>query len=147
MLAGCSGGQLLTLSTQRQCQLSKVTASVLQDCPYPHTSDTRMFSVLTDCSHRSPRPCFSALKNLLEQLAECRVKTILLPRIVVYVIKGYNSGRERQKRCTGQEMQRGWSFQAVSRPVTPSAPVLHQPRNTPNPSFWGFLRKQDWLNH
>ena len=137
----------LTLPTQRQCQISKATGSVLQDCPHPLTSDARLLPVLTDCSHRFPRLCFSSLNNLLEQLAEPRVKSIFLTRIVV-LIKGYNSGRERQRRCTGQGMERGRSFQALSRPVIPSAPaLLHQSGNTPNPSLWGFLRKQDWLNH
>ena len=146
ILTGCwEVNFLLTLFTQRQCQISKAYKTV----PTLSLQMPGCFLYwLTAATHRFPRLCFSGLNNLLDQLAEPRVKNILLTRIGVYLIKGYNSGRDRQKRRTGQGMERGWSFQALSRPVIPSAPaLLHQSGNTPNPSFWGFLRKQDWLNH
>lgn len=146
ILAGCSGGQLTSDSTRDSVRISRLTGSVLQDCRHPLTSDARLLPVLTDCSHRFLRLCFSSLNNLLEQLAEPRVKNIFLTRIVV-LIKGYNSGRERQRRCTGQGMEWGklpGSLQACHSIRTAS---LHQSGNTPNPSFWGFLRKQGSLNH
>ena len=91
------------------------------------------------------------LINLLQWLMELRETFYLLDHW--FVIKGYNSGTFRGKRCTGQVMgERAQSFLALSEPATfPAPPRVNQPEALRTLSFWGFmealLHRHDWWNH
>jgi len=68
--------------------------------------------------------------NFLDKVTELRETFYSLD--YQFIIKGYNSGTTRWKRCLGKGMERGCgAFNALSEHATfPKSPRVHQPRSS-----------------
>ena len=73
---------------------------------------------------------------LLEQLMELREIVWLI--IYQITMKGYNSGRARQKRRIGKVWGRAWSSHVLFRHHSPQFPYDHPPGHSPNFVLLGF---------
>ncbi|KAF0875920.1 FHR5 protein, partial [Crocuta crocuta] len=84
------------------------------------------------------QPPSLGLINLLEQLTELRETFYLLD--YGFIIKGYNSGTARWKRCIGQGMGKGHRT-SMPFPATtfPTSPCIYQPRNSQNLVLLKFI--------
>ena len=89
--------------------------------------------------------------NLLEWLTELR-KTVYLPDYQ-FIVKGYNLGTTRYKRCIGPGIGEGvQSFHAFSEStILPASLCVHQRKSSSNPFVRIFtetlIHKHVWLNH
>ena len=117
---------LHTISSQTPAEYSTIQFN--PDTIYPEVKGL----VPQDFRLEVPTFPFLYLINLLEQLTELRE---------TFYLKGYNSGRARQKRCLGQHMGKGGAgpggvLPALS-PLSHISPV-HQLGRSQNPVFSGF---------
>lgn len=82
--------------------------------------------------------------NLQEQLTE--LKTPVYSLDYQCIMKGYNSGTSRWKRCLGQDIWEGARrFHArLEHTSCPKFPRVHHPRHSPNPLLLGFYGDCTW---
>jgi len=116
-------------------QIPQVKDSIPQDftCLPPPTSTisdascrSRLLPVfLTGDKSKVPKPLSSSSINLLEQLTELRETSYLLG--YQYIIKGYNSGISRQRRCIRQAMGKGHGDSMLSVSLSHHVHVLAYP--------------------
>ena len=102
-------------------------------------------------SYRSSAPTTSSMgsSNFLDQVTELRETFYSLD--YQFIIKGYNSGTTRWKRCLGKGMGM-CSFHVLSEHATfPKSPRVHQPGRSLKSSCWIFmeasLHGHNWLNY
>ena len=132
----------------------QLQAQVVTCASYQPSTDWRFSQALTELQTPGVVPdCYADLEAvnqrfprppLLGQLTELRKPSYLLDH--QFIIKAYNSGSARGKRCTG------WgSMSSSGAPLAQHLHVSPQPRKFPNPVLSGFmgasLHSRGWLNH
>ena len=144
---------VLPLSAGDSISSHRFKGSVLQDHPssYPHPHFRRQLQgqivtcdsdwLAVDWSFQWPHHWLTDLRETFYLLDDW------------FIIKGYNSGSARWKRCVGQGVWEGaWSFSAHFEWTTvPTTPRVRQPGRSPNRVLLDFteasLHRHDWLNH
>ena len=133
---------ILTLSTWIQCQIPQVKDSLLQDwLPTPRgqsvvqvvPSPSGQMVIQTGSSH----DFLLGLINFLKQFTELWEACYLLDHL--FIIKGYNSGTARWRRCLRQSMWDGAQFPSpLQGTLTPKCQCLLQIISSLNPVLLGF---------